>query len=126
MRARKRAAGMREVRRWVPTPTPSSYSDHRLHEIRSLALHGLIARKLCRDPDLLRVAERNLARWRKSDPDPPAYLDEWEHILAQPLPYILDRITAMDAEAIRLRQSSPFAGALSAEERDRLFEAFRA
>ena len=124
MRARKKAAGLREVRRWLPARP--GYSDHRIHEIRSLALHALVARKLARDPSLLEVARGNLIRWRQSSPEPPAYLDEWERILSQPLPQILALITATDEEATRLRQSSPFAGVLTAEERDRLFAAFRA
>ena len=117
---------MREVRSWEPAPTPTSYSDHRLLEIRSLALHALVARKLASEPHLIEVARQNLARWRAKQADPPDYLDEWEELLARPLAQVLERITAMDAEATRLRQSSPFAGVLTADERERLFDAFRA
>lgn len=51
-RKRKRAAGLKNVRRWEPekgTGVPR-YSDHQILDARSLALHCEIAQKLSRDP----------------------------------------------------------------------------
>jgi hypothetical protein len=127
-RARNRAAGLREVRRWASASVSGavSYSDHRLHDIRSLALHALVAKKLAKDTRLIGVAKRNLARWKKGRPNPLGYLAEWEQLLSRPIPEVLDVLTAMNERATRLRQSSPFAGVLSPKERKRLFDAFRA
>jgi hypothetical protein len=127
-RKRKREAGMKSVSRWVPTDGEySRYSDHRLLDARSLAMHCKIAQKISRDPELLNTAKENLARWsQKSAGERPRYLQEWEEILDRPWPEIADFITSISGDAIRLRSSSPFAGVLSAEERKRIYEAFGA
>ena len=129
-RARRRAAGLKQERRWVPVRPESVavYSDHCIVEARSLALHCVIARKIFRRPALLDVARRNLAAWKRAraDAERPRCLDEWEQILRRPWPEIAAFITATSAHAARLRQSSPFAGVLDRHERKRVYEAFRA
>jgi hypothetical protein len=131
-RARRRAAGLKLERRWVPQRRPGrrasvrTYSDHRILEARSLALHCLIARKIDRDPRLLAIAARNVARWlRGRDARPPRVLLEWRAILARPWPAIAAILTDPGEDAARLRQSSPFAGVLTQAERRRVYEAFR-
>jgi hypothetical protein len=130
-RARRRAAGLRLERRWVPereraaTNGPCSYSDHRILEARSLALHCLIARKIERDPRLLEIARRNIERWLRGEDRPPRALLEWREILRRPWPALAALLTDPGDEAARLRQSSPFAGVLTAAERRRVYEAFR-
>ena len=128
-RARKRAAGMKSVVAWTPKnpATQEIYSDHRLLEARSLALHTLAARKIDADPALLRIATQNLKRWRaRSGDGAPAYLAEWEQILRKPWAAVAAFMTSLSADATRLRQSSPFAGVLSAAERTSIYDAFRA
>jgi hypothetical protein len=131
-RARRRAAGLRLERRWVPAGTRAgttavrSYSDHRILEARSLALHCLIVLKIERDPRLLQIAHRNLARWLDRDGRAPRALLEWRAILEQPWPAIAAILTDPGEEAARLRQSTPFAGVLTKAERRRVYEAFRA
>ncbi len=128
-RARRRAAGLRLERRWVPATgpraTPTPFSDHRILDARSLALHALIARKIARDPRLLDVARRNLDRWRAARGTEPPALAEWRVILARPWGRVAAILTEMSENAARLRQSSPFAGILSAAERKKLDDAFR-
>ena len=127
-RARKRAAGLRHSRVWIPIESTdtTSWSDHRLLEIRSLALHALIARKIDRNPRLLDIARANLRRWKlRAAQPPPAYLDEWSAILEQPWPDVARFITDCSENAVRLRQSSPFAGVLDPQERKRIYDAFR-
>lgn len=128
-RKRKRDAGLKSVRRWEPEQGGDTrrYSDHRILDARSLAMHCKIAQKITHDPSLLNKAKANLERWiaRSEDP-PPQYLREWERILERPWPEIAELITSMSEEATRLRSSSPFAGVLTAAERDRIYEAFRA
>jgi hypothetical protein len=129
-RARKRAAGLKQERSWVPAGAErlAVYSDHTILEARSLAMHCLIARKIARDPRLLEIARRNLRQWKRSRAatERPRYLDEWERVLRHPWPSIAAFITSTSEEATRLRQSSPFAGVLDPLERRRVYEAFRA
>lgn len=106
--------------------TGQFHSDHERLEARSLALHSAIVRKIDRDPDLLRIPKRNLKRWRTRSVSPaPIYLDEWSRILRRPWAEIAEFLVSRSEDAIRLRQSSPFAGVLTAEERKRVYDAFR-
>lgn len=131
-RARRRAAGLKLERRWVPARRaavrgPSRhFSDHRILEARSLAMHCLIVRKIQREPRLLEVARRNIERWLRGSTRPPRALLEWRALLARPWPEIAVILTDPGEEAARLRQSSPFAGVLTPAERRRVYEAFRA
>ena len=128
MRARRRAEGLHAVTRWEPVQgVCASYSSHRLNEARSLALHAAIARKIDRDPSLLAVPHRNMERWSaRWSPEIPPWLQEWERLLRRPWPELAAIITEPSETGARLRQSSPFAGVLSASERARIYEAFGA
>ena len=126
-RKRKRDGGLKNVRRWEPAEGVQQYSDHRILDARSLAMHCKIAQKISRDPGLLDIARANLERWIAKSSDPlPQYLHEWQEILKRPWPEIAEIITNMSEDATRLRSSSPFAGILTAEERDQIYAAFRA
>jgi hypothetical protein len=127
LRARRKAAGLKAVVTWKSDEASAVYSSHRLLEIRSLAMHAVIARKIERDPGLLDIARRNLERWRgRRQESPPAWLGEWQGLLEQPWQAVATFITGHGERATRLRQSSPFAGILTNEERWRIHEAFRA
>jgi len=90
--------------------------SHEWIDRRSLALHAAVAEKLAAQPQLLDVARTNLARWRKTGPAPA--LREWEDLIERmPLPRLLELLRSPSESARRLRQSSPFAGVLSPEER---------
>jgi hypothetical protein len=98
-----------------PVYTPLVRS-HEWIDRRSLALHAAVAEKLAAQPQLLDVARTNLARWRKTGPAPA--LREWEDLIERmPLPRLLELLRSPSESARRLRQSSPFAGVLSPEER---------
>lgn len=128
-RKRKRDAGLTSVRRWESaddSPT-GRYSDHRILDARSLAMHCKIVQKISRDPALLGKAQANLSRWRaKTDRPKPNYLQEWQEILQKPWPSIAEMMTSMSEDATRLRSSSPFAGILNEKEREQIYAAFRA
>jgi len=125
MRARRQASGLRTVTRWEPQQTV--YSEHRLIEARSLAMHAAIAQKIERDPRLLDIPHRNLARWAaRAASKPPKWLREWRVLLQRPWSEIAAIMTEPSENGARLRQSTPFAGVLSASERARIYEAFRA
>jgi hypothetical protein len=130
MRERRKAAGWRLVTHWQPSTAPmvasGSPSDHRIHDIRSLAMHALVAVKIERDRLLLRVPRRNLQRWRSRFAGPPArWWLEWDRLLHRPWKELSATLTNPDADATRLRQSSPFAGVLTPAERRKLYDAFR-
>lgn len=66
----------------VDKQTPQIYSDHQRIDARSLAMHGLVARKLLANPALINQARSTLARWRAQATEPvPSYFLEWERIL---------------------------------------------
>ena len=127
-RARQRAAGLRVLTR-VAAPVHALSSgalQHRIIEARSLAMHCLAARKIEHNPALLDQVRRTLELWRsRYGDDMPRALDEWKAILRQPWPGIAAFITDQGERAMRLRQSTPFAGVLSARERERVYAAFR-
>jgi len=127
MRARRKAAGFKAVVSWSEKPSRApAYSPHRVIEARSLAMHVMAAEKIGRDPSLLELPKRNLDRWKARWGDSsPAWLTEWQDILCKPWPTVAAVITELSENAARLRQSSPFAGVLSSEERRRIYEAFR-
>jgi hypothetical protein len=127
-RKRKRDSGFKSVRRWVPIEGEGTgrYSDHRILDARSLAMHCRIAQKISSDPRLLDKARENLKRWSAKSTGPrPRYLREWQEILKCPWPEIAALITDMSEEATRLRSSSPFAGVLSPAEREQIYASFR-
>ena len=129
-RARQRAAGLRVSTRWQSTASATlspGLLKHRIIEARSLAMHCLIARKIEADRRLLAAARRNLEKWiARYGGGAPRALEEWREILGRPWPEIAALITDADEPAVRLRQSSPFAGVLTSAERRRVYEAFRA
>lgn len=94
-------------------------NDHERNERRSLEGHKLIAAKLRQNPDLLSIAWENIAKARKVyDGD---VLLEWEVVLRAPIELICEFIQSDSQTAIRMRQSTPFAGILSQEERDAIW-----
>ena len=128
MRERRKAAGLKPLVSWVPDDGDQVVcSAHRVLNARSLAMHAVIAQKIERDPQLLKIPRRNLARWQaQRQGETPPWLTEWQRILDRPWPAIAALMTELTENATRLRQSSPFAGVLSAAERRRIYEAFRA
>jgi len=128
-RKRKRDAGLTNVRRWelADDSLAGRYSDHRILDARSLAMHCKIVQKISRDPTLLGKAKANLLRWSAKDGGPkPRHLREWQEILEKPWPAIAEMMTTMSEDATRLRSSSPFAGILNEKEREQIYAAFRA
>jgi hypothetical protein len=93
-------------------------NGHRTAELRSIELHRLVAEHLLRKPELLEHARARVAGWiAERGPVPPCAADRWRVLLDRPLLTILAALTADSEEMRMLRQSSPFAGVLSQEER---------
>lgn len=128
-RARRKADGLQAVTTWqgVRDSAVAPYSSHRLVEVRSLAMHTVIAQRLMKDPAVLKHAKRNLRRWAaQREGAQPHWLAEWGAILKRPVAEIAGLLAEPSERGARLRQSSPFAGVLGDEERERIREAFRA
>lgn len=101
-------------------------NDHARLDERSLALHRLVAKKLAAEPSLLDLARANVARWQAANHTPSPALAEWEQILDQPLDDIAAMLVERSEHAMRLRQSSPFAGILTDAERTAIYESYSA
>ena len=106
------------------------FSDHIRIEERSIALHRAVAERIRGNPKLMEEAIINLQRYLKqsfSDSRKPiSPLVEWQELLEnQSLEEILDFMVSDSERAKRLRQSSPFAGILTPQERWRIYEAYR-
>lgn len=95
-------------------------SSHQLHETRSLRMHRLVAQRYREQPaDVIRFGLENLERWQRQGVDCDDFR-VWEQILRsnpQRLPEIL---SSSGEDAIRLRQSSPFAGLIPEESRQQI------
>jgi hypothetical protein len=97
---------------------------HRTAELQALAYHRLIGERL--DDQIVAEARTRLRRWRRDGRVHPRWSDEWEHVLTKPLPEIKKAISADTKRARELRQTSPFAGMLTEQERQRLVKAVEA
>lgn len=102
--------------KWLQ-PSQAGGSRDRTHQ-RGLAYHQAVASRLSRQT--VADAKYVLYRWREQGRIDPTYAERWGHILAMPLNEVRAAITAVGSDADDLRQSSPFAGALSEPERRRI------
>jgi hypothetical protein len=93
---------------------------HRLAEQRSLAYHRLVAERVRRNPELIEQARSRIRGWMR-DGLAPHYAHAWERILAGPIDEVCRLIQADTEEGRALRQATPFAGAIDARERWRIW-----
>lgn len=89
-----------------------------LHDLRSLSLHELVAKKIRQNPVLLDEALDRVQRWKllvtqRALP----YLTEWEQLIQSGMDACLTVATEVSEHANALRQSSPLSCVLSAKER---------
>jgi hypothetical protein len=103
----------------MPRPRTHDWIDR-----RSLALARATAAKLRADPSLMQIARDNLHRWKSQmDPWPPA-LAEWEAILQEDFDSIIAQLIEDSERGQRRRQSDPFPGVLTPEERQAIFDQY--
>lgn len=95
---------------------------HTLAERRSRAYHSVVAERLRDNPSLLERARGRVDEWLRA-PSPAHHAERWADILAGEPEAVAAFLTSMGEEADELRQSSPFAGALTARERWALWRA---
>jgi hypothetical protein len=100
-------------------------NQHELIDQRSMAFGKAIADRLRSQPELVLDAKRTLQRWIKTcSPRSASTLAEWQSILDGPVSGVTDVLTSRDERAVRLRQSNPFAGILSQQERTAIIRRF--
>lgn len=122
MRARRRRASEEiDIDRLLP---PKRGRGHRTAELQSLAYHRLVAERL--DEDAVDRAKRRLQTWIGSGRIHSKWAAEWSRLLELPLPRIAKAIGADTVRARELRQTSPFAGLLTEQERRHLRRAVEA
>jgi hypothetical protein len=115
---RRRSVDGADLNRLIPR---RGRRGHRVAELQALAYHRLVAERL--DEDVVDNARRRLARWRSEGRLDPRWAEEWERVLELPLPRIAKTISADTKRARELRQTSPFAGVLTEQERRQLLRA---
>ena len=92
---------------------------------RSIWLHRAIALRLEERPRwVLQRARETLKKMRNANPGARQLLDEWGVLLKRSIPELSPVLTDPGARARELRQVTPFAGVLSAEERAMVYRAF--
>lgn len=95
--------------------------NHTLHERRSLAMHRMVAERFRQDPEIvIRFGLQNLKRWHQQGVDCSDY-GVWKNLLLQHPDKLTAVLTGRNEEAVRLRQSSPFAGLIPESDRRRIF-----
>lgn len=116
-RRRRASEHAADLGRLVP---PGRRRGHAAAELHSLAYHRLVAERL--DESKIEQARRRLDRWEADGRVDPRWIAEWRGVLSLPLVQAKRRIGARTPEAGELRQTSPFAGVLTEQERRRLVE----
>ncbi len=94
--------------------------SHPWHDQLGLLYHRAIVEKIRHQPALLEIARENLRRWLAAEPEatPSQARREWQQILAsEDTTEIVRIMTDPTEEGHRRRQSTPFAGILTLEER---------
>lgn len=106
---------------------PVDIESHQFLDWVGLERARAIAAKLRADPGLIEVAHANLRRWLVRDDYSAGArrsLLEWQRLIEQStLEELLAALTDPSETGDRRRQSSPFAGILSEEERMAIFDA---
>jgi hypothetical protein len=103
-----------------------SMIDDRRIDARSLAFGRAIAARLAEHPGIIGRARATAARWLetgspRANPDVRA----WLAALGGPVEGVVELLTSPDERAVRMRQSNPFAGVLSAPERTEILKRFQ-
>lgn len=92
----------------------------------SLMMHEAVAARLAvGDAQPLQIARENLARWAAANDGLSVAQAEWLPWLACDVSTLVSLLRETTENATRLRSNSPFAGAISAELRLRLFDEAR-
>jgi hypothetical protein len=111
-----------------PAGSPASAApepwSHPWHDQLGLLYHRAIAGKIRAHPDLRSVAAENIVRWTARNDYPASVLRALQHwrglLTSAPLEELLAALTDPSERGHQMRQNTPFAGILTAEERRRI------
>lgn len=96
-------------------------SSHQNHEVRSLRMHRIVAERYRESPaEVIRFGLENLKRWQQRGVNCDDFR-VWEEILRSSSQRLPDILLGSGEEAVRLRQSSPFAGLVEEQSRKEIF-----
>jgi len=101
-----------------------TYSDHMFHDVLSVALHALAARKTLDDPSLVEGARETLEIWISRHQRAPRPFVEWRHILSGTPQQIAAVALSLTEEAAQLRSSSPLGCLVTPKERAAVYALF--
>jgi len=118
---------------YIQTEMSFGHSNKTWHEIvddRSLEMDRVIAEKIRANPELAQIALANIERWLAN----PDYSEssrqatlEWKGIIDNSsVGELVTLLESSSEEARRLRQSSPFCGILTPDERQAIFRKYEA
>ncbi len=96
----------------------STDAEGRSAELRSLAYHRAVARRLDRRTAAMALAL--VLYWRDSGSIDPRYAEQWKEILEGPLAGVRKALEDEGPRSRDLRQNSPFSGILSEAERRKI------
>src|SRR5258708_8844246 len=97
--------------------------SHQWIDARDLEMARLIAEKIRHNPVLFQEAVKTLRHWKRILRPVPKAVLRWERIFRQNASEaVLQILTQHNDEGQRLRQSDPFCGILTEEERLRLLD----
>jgi hypothetical protein len=123
---RRRRAATIELDDILETDELASVGDHghRRAELTSLAYHRVVGHQL--DEFSVRQARRRLRSWTAAGKMPVQYAAAWRSLLEDsPRDELVEIISTDSQESRDLRQNTPFAAALSEQERARLLALIR-
>lgn len=124
IRDQRRKAGETATKDILPPHVLSRpWHGHRRAELRSLGYHRVLASRL--DEATIAEARRRLQHWIERDAIHPTWAARWKRVLDKSCEDIATTISSDSEDARELRQSSPFAGQLTAQEQKRLQQALQ-
>ena len=100
-------------------------NEHRLAEERSLALHRAVADRLANGSAVLERARTRVHKWLENGEVASYWAKEWDRVLSKPLAEIQAFLVERSEHATAMRQMTPFAGAIDARTRWRIWRNVR-
>jgi hypothetical protein len=94
------------------------------HDVLSVTMHGIIAKKILKEPALIEQARGTLEVWISKRTPVPSPLMEWRDILTRTPQEIAAVAMSLTEEATRLRSSSPLGCTLTPKERTKVYALF--
>lgn len=104
---------------------PHRVDRHLLAEETSIRLHAEVARRLVDDPEILERARKRVRSWLETGQVAEPYARAWAAALDEPLEELCRLLVDESPSARALRQVTPFAGALDARERWKIWREVR-